>query len=512
MNTKKWLLCSLIGCCVVGCSDDAPSAKGSGTGTSGGSHGVSQAGAQDFGAFRAVLERGEVPGPSVLDDLGFFAEHKLDFAKPDCGGNLCVHAEVGAMANMVDGAACTLVEIGMNTTLDPEKLVRPPLDVVIVIDTSGSMAGEPMAAIREGCKRMVDYLEPDDHVSLVRFSTAATIAFEDQPLANKATILKGFAELNDDGWTNLYDGLYTAFQVAAKHAKPGRQTRVVYMSDGTANTGLVSGAKLRSLARAYAKQGIGITTIGLGTEFDVQILRDLAEAGGGNFYFVEKNAAALEVFKDEVQTAFFPLALDLQIEIEAGPGYVIRGVYGTHGWQGGQLGGTISVPALYLAKRTNAAAPIDGGRRGGGGVILVELAALKGVKDKAVAKLSTSYFAPGAAKPTLSDNALTLPHAPGDVPAGGFFSAASLQKGFVMLNLYAAFQKAALLARDADTGTAISTLGALKGKVGNWLKAQAAPDPDITDDLKYVDLFMVNLAKLPVQTPKGNIAPMWAYD
>lgn len=505
----QWIALSVA---IVACDASIGAEDPVGASAGGGSHGVSQAGAQDFGAFRAVLEDGRVPAPGVLDDLGFFAEHKLDFPKPNCGANLCVHAEVGSMANMVDGSNCTIVEIGMNTPLDPATLPRPPLDVVIVIDTSGSMAGEPMAAIREGCKRMVDYLEPDDRVSLVRFSTHAKVVFEDLPLSKKTQMLAGFADLVEDGWTNLYDGLYTAFQVAAKVKKTGRQTRVVYMSDGEANKGLTSGAKLRSLARAWAKQGIGITTIGLGKEFDVAVMRDLAEAGGGNFYFVEKPAAALEVFKDEVQTAFFPLAEDLQIKVEVGPGYLLRGAYGTHGWKGGPNGGTIDIPALYLAKRTSAEAPVDTGRRGGGGAILLELVPLKGVTAKAVVSMTATYREPGSTKPTVVKADLATPHAPGEAPAAGFFSSPNVQKGFVMLNVFAAFEKAAALASDADTGTAAATLESLKLNVQKWLKPQAKPDPDIVDDLKYVDLFLANLLKLPVQTPKGNVAPVWGVD
>lgn len=512
MNSIRIL--AACGLCLLSwsCGSEAHLGSGGATSSVPGSFGVSQAGAQDFGAFRAILEAGQIPAPGVLDDLGFFAEHKLDFAKPDCGGDLCVHAEVGSMANMVNGSNCTLIEIGINTPLDPSQLGRPPLDLVLVIDTSGSMAGEPMAAIREGCKRMVDYLEPGDRVSLVRFSTTAAVVFEDLPMTEKATMLKGFSSLTDHGLTNLYDGLYTGFQVASKHQQPGRSSRVVYMSDGTANQGLTSGAKLRGLARAWAKKGIGITTIGLGKDFDVAVLRDMAEAGGGNFYFVEKPAAALEVFKDEVLTAFFPLARDFRLSIEPGPGYLIRGVYGTHGWQGSAHGGTISVPALYLAKRTDASAPIEQGRRGGGGAILIELLPLPGIQDQKVATVSTSFVAPATAKTMTASHQLTVPHPPGDVPIAGFFSSPNVQKGFVMLNLYAGLVRAAELARDADVGTAQSTLVSLAQAVEKWLKAQPAPDPDIVDDLKYVNLFVGNLAKLPVQTPKGQVAPIWPQD
>jgi Ca-activated chloride channel homolog len=122
--------------------------------------GVGQGGAQDFGQLRAILEAGGIPGPDTLDDVGFFNEHKIPLPAPDCGDDVCLHGSLGVMGNMLSGANCTLVLLGMNTPLDPAELERPPLHLVIALDTSGSMAGEPIEHVREGLLRLSAALRP----------------------------------------------------------------------------------------------------------------------------------------------------------------------------------------------------------------------------------------------------------------------------------------------------------------------------------------------------------------
>ena len=101
--------------------------------------GVGQGGAQDFGQFRAILEAGEIPGPDTLDDVGFFNEHKIELPAADCGDDVCLHGALAMMGNFLTGTDCTMLLVGMNTPIDPAELERPPLNLAIAVDTSGSM-------------------------------------------------------------------------------------------------------------------------------------------------------------------------------------------------------------------------------------------------------------------------------------------------------------------------------------------------------------------------------------
>lgn len=495
------LATGLLAFALMGCAADSASVGGAPE-PGPGSTGISQGGAQDFGLFRQILDAGEIPGPDTLDDLGFFAEHKLDYPMPSCGNDVCMHGLLGIMGNMISGSNCTLVQIGMNSPINVDNIQRPPLHLVLSVDTSGSMAGPAMDYVKQGLSAMIPSLQPTDKVSLVTYSTSAKVVLDYVDATNAATLDNAFKSLFAAGSTNLYDGLFQAFSLADKHFLPGYQNRVIYLSDGVATAGIQDSTKLVSLAQGYAKKGIGITTIGVGKEFDVDVMRDLGEVGAGNFYFLEDPKAVVEVFTDEVDTFLVPVALDVKFDVSVGGGYAVRGVYGTNGWQTAEGGGTISIPSLFLAGRTSASDPISEGRRGGGGAMLIELVPKPGAisvpNPYEVGNLSLSFKDPatGTTKTQVTNIvAQTTPDAP---PTSGYFADGTVEKGFVMLNIYAGFKLATQLAADSDPRTARRTLEALRPNVSTWLETN--PDPDIQDDLVYVDKFINNLMVVEQQT------------
>ncbi|MEM6930605.1 MAG: VWA domain-containing protein, partial [Myxococcota bacterium] len=226
----------VIGLLLAGCSSsdvEAPSAPAIPPGISG----VGQGGAQDFGRFRQILDEGGIPGPDTLDDVGFFAEHKFELPAPDCGEDVCIHGMYGAMDNMIDGSVCTVVLVGMNTTLTPESVVRPPLDLTVVVDTSGSMSGQPIADVRRGLTDMLAVLQPDDRLSIVTFGTVAEVRVDRASVASPQLEL-AIQALDTAGSTNLYAGLRAGYELAAATLQPERQNRLLLLSDGVATIGI----------------------------------------------------------------------------------------------------------------------------------------------------------------------------------------------------------------------------------------------------------------------------------
>ncbi len=489
-----------------------------------GSTGLSQAGAQDFGLFRSILEAGEVPGPGTLDDVGFFAEHKLDYAKPECGKQVCGHGLHGEMGNLITGSTCTLVQLGLNSPLQVAKLKRPPLHAVLALDRSLSMEGAPLVHVKLGVVGMIDGLQAGDRVSIVAFSDQAEVMLEAEELsasgAGKQAVDNALGTLMASGKTNLYDGLFQAYALAAAHHKAGTESRVILLSDGATNAGLSQPGKLVSLAAGWAKNGIGITTIGMGNAVDLDVLRDLAEVGAGNFYFVDKAAAVEDVFVDQAKTFMVPVALDVRIDVQIGAGWVVGGVYGTHGWKGSSDAGEITMPSLFLAGRTDATDPLDGppgtGRRGGGGAILLEMMPLQGVVDGGpwMAKLTLRWKHPMSGLEQVQVIEVKKGWSGQGAPLGGWFSGKTVEKGFVMLNIFVGFKLASQLAADGNPGAATGVLSALRAEVQKWLDdpKHDVPDTDITDDLKFVDLFLENLKSVGQQTPISTTPEPWPVD
>ena len=478
---------------------------------SAGGAGVGQGGAQDFGQFKQILEDGEIPGPETIDDVGFFNEHKIELPAADCNGDkVCLHGLFGQMGNMINGSNCTTLMIGMNTPIDPAELDRPPLNLALAIDTSGSMQGDSIFYVREGLERMLDSLDPQDRVTLVTFSTFAEIDV-DYATGDDPALLNAINGLVADGGTNIYDGLRTAFDRVEEHAEEGWQNRVILLSDGMATEGITSDAKILEMAAAYNELGYGLTTIGVGVDFDVDLMRTLSEGGSGSFYFLEDPSAVQEVFVEEVTSFMVPLAEDVTIEADIGGEYVLRGIYGTKRFEATGESGSIEIPNLQLAHRESVD-DNEGGRRGGGGAILLELLPRKeaGGQDNYVGSLTLRYR--DALSDEMVEQVISVDAPLGPTDEGSYFETKSVEKGFVMLNIYMGFQMAATRAKSGDDRGALNVLLGLETGVVGWLNEN--PDADIEDDLKYIRLFIANLRARGAEEPPPSQDPPepWPQD
>ncbi len=496
----------------LGTATTATSASGGDAAEGGGGEGlgVGQGGSQDFGQFKEILDRGEIPGPNTIDDVGFFNEHKLTLPTPACPNDVCVHGLFGQMGNMITGSDCITVLVGLNTAIDIEKLKRPPLNLSLVIDTSGSMEGEPIAYVRDGLMRMLDGLEAGDHISLVTFSTAANIQVE-AVTGDAPELINAIDAIAASGGTNIYDGLRTGFELVAEHYQEGAQNRVILLSDGNATEGITNSAKIVSMAAGYSAQGFGLNTIGVGADFDVELMRTLSEQASGSFYFLEDPAAVQEVFHEEVTSFLVPLAEEVSLDVDIGDAYVLRGIYGTKLFDFSNGAGSIDIPNLQLAHRTDVDDHENGGRRGGGGAILLELLRKDGAaQTQDVGDMMLRYRVPKTDTFVEEKVAIQIPVAPDQVDLeNGTFEDLSVEKGFVMLNIYVGFQMAATRASQGDFNGAWKVLDSLDKNVDAWLAAN--PDFDIDDDLKYIRRFKDNLiavgATEPPPTQPGELPP-----
>jgi Ca-activated chloride channel family protein len=222
-----------------------------------------------------------------------------------------------------------------------------------------------------------------------------------------------------------------------------------------------------------------------------------------------------EVFHEEVTSFLVPLAADVQLDVDIGGAYVLRGIYGTKLFEVSAGQGTIDIPNLQLAHRTDVDDHEDGGRRGGGGAILLELLRKQGQSQtRDVGSLKLHYRLPNTDQFVDEEVEIQIPVAPGDVDLeSGTFEHVSVEKGFVMLNIYMGFQMAATRASQGDYDGAWNVLDALDQNVDAWLAGH--PDFDIEDDLAYVRKFKTNIeAKRPTDsepTPTPTPEP-WPYD
>ncbi|MEZ4454463.1 MAG: VWA domain-containing protein [Nannocystaceae bacterium] len=292
-------LCGLLGLASA-CSVSGGKALDASDTAGGGGQGVGQGGAQDFGQFKQILEDGEIPGPETLDDVGFFGEHKIELPAPECGQSVCLGL-FGQMGHVINGSVTTLL-LGMNTPIPipPTRATAP--------STSLSPSTSPSSM-----QRRLDLRPRGAHPDARRPRTPATRSRSSpsarrrprSPSSSPAATppSPGRSTPSEPAAAPASTGLRTAMELIEGSMESTQQNRVILLSDGVATEGITSDAKILEMATAYTALGIGLTTIGIGTDFDTELMRSLSEGGSGAFYFLEDPQAVQEVFVEEVTSS-----------------------------------------------------------------------------------------------------------------------------------------------------------------------------------------------------------------
>lgn len=226
------------------------------------------------------LEDGELPPATAVRTEEFLAAMDYDFPRPS-GDELRLSTFCGP--SPFGGEGLTLVQVGIRAK-DLADEPRPAAHLVLVVDTSASMRfGGRIDIIRRVLGRLGERLGPNDRVSLVRFGRSAEVVFEDAGAEEAAAMAAVARTLEADGSTDLASGVREGLKVADRAADaPGRQRRIVILSDGTAaiETGVFD--RLRQYVAEAASRHVRLEAIDLGqaTQQDEYLAR-LARAGGG---------------------------------------------------------------------------------------------------------------------------------------------------------------------------------------------------------------------------------------
>lgn len=465
-----------------------------------GGGGVGLGGAQDIGQFRDLVERGMVPTPDTFDAGGFFAEHFVEQPAPACGQPLCISPMLSYGRDWVTGQPRTTLQIALTTTIDASKLPRRPLDLVVVVDRSGSMSADArLSKVQSGLRLLVDQLGPSDRMALVSFESTATV---DARLGSSRDALRvAIDRLVPSGGTNIHDGLLAGLSMASADASLAREHRVILLSDGLASAGITRDSSIVAMAEGFVKEGVGLSTIGVGTSFNPTLMRTLAERGAGNFYFLEDAQAIQEVFLDELKISMTPIALDLQIAAATEGGARIRRVTGRQGWSGIGAYGDVELPAAFAISRESSKP--DGGRRGGGGALFLELENV-GAPAEELARVWVSYRLPGQTERLqnlVEVGSLALPDGDAPVPA---VSHQAMQKQAAMYELFRGIDASLRYYQQRDA-CASTVLSATRRSALLWNAEYQ--DPDIAADLILIEQLQGNIGQalgLPVSPRECN--------
>ncbi|MDA7423230.1 vWA domain-containing protein [Thalassococcus lentus] len=252
-----------------------------------------------------------------------------------------------------------LVHIALQGALPAE---RPPMNLVFLIDTSGSM-NQPnkLPLLKQSFRLMLGQLSAEDSVSIVTYAGSAGRVLDPTPATERETILAALDNLRAGGGTAGQAGLQQAYATAAEMAEEGEVSRVILATDGDFNIGINDPEELEKYIADKREDGTYLSVLGFGRgNLDDATMQSLAQFGNGMAAYIDTLAEAQKVLVDQLTGALVPIADDVKIQVEFNPatvaeyrliGYETRALrredFNNDAVDAGEIGAGHQVTALY---------------------------------------------------------------------------------------------------------------------------------------------------------------------
>ena len=210
-----------------------------------------------------------------------------------------------------------IVKIALDAMRLARRDSRPPVNLALVIDRSGSMSGDKIAKAREAALEAVDRLGADDIVSLVVYDNVIETLVPAERVGDGRRLRDAICGIQARGGTALHGGVMRGAAEVRRNLEDRRYiNRVILLSDGLANVGPSSPEELGRLGASLMRDGISVTTIGLGLGFNEDLMTRLAQRSDGNTYFVEHSSDLARIFTAELGDVMNVIARRVVIEID----------------------------------------------------------------------------------------------------------------------------------------------------------------------------------------------------
>ena len=229
------------------------------------------------------------------------------------------------------GAQKAVVKITLDAPPPPEKSMRPAVNLAIVLDRSGSMAGQKLERAKDAAIEALRHLGPMDMFSVVVYDHNVSTVVTAQHAKNIEWIEGRIRQIRSGGNTALFGGVSQGAAEVRKNLDGNYVHRIILLSDGIANVGPSSPEDLGRLGAALIKEDISVTTVGVGTDYNEDLMTSLSQNSDGNTYFVESSRDLSRIFTAELGDVLSVVAKKVNIIIELPNGVKPLNIIGREG-------------------------------------------------------------------------------------------------------------------------------------------------------------------------------------
>ncbi len=262
---------------------------------------------------RAVINSGAIVPAEEVRTAEYLQYYEQSFPEPQYD-TIGLDLSLGNNRIPAEGGLAWL-QIGLQTKSEQNEIVAP-LNLALVIDRSGSMSDrDKMPYLKQSMQIFLQSLNPEDIVSIIVYSDDAYVLLPAQTVGDGSWIQHTINSIQPAGSTNLHAGLMAGFEEVEKNFDIRRNNRVILLTDGIANRGVSNPNRIASEALHYNEQGIYLSTIGLGLDFNDSLLSTLADQGQGGYSFVDSAQEMDRVFREHVSSLKQRVANDVSVTV-----------------------------------------------------------------------------------------------------------------------------------------------------------------------------------------------------
>ncbi|TKX45561.1 VWA domain-containing protein [Halorubrum sp. SD690R] len=315
--------------------------------------GLAAGGAKDVANFRQNVANGYTPQPEAISDEGLFYDYHFETGtRAESEALFAPRYSAAVSDHPISGETERYLSVGLDSTLSVDEFERPRLDLVAVLDVSGSMdsafdayyydehgrkheaedaASTKLDAATRSLCALTEQLHAEDRLGVVLYNHRAHVAkpLRDVGTTDMPAIRRHIREIAAGGSTNLADGFEAAVDMLVDGTpSPSVERRVVFMTDMMPNTGATGDSELTQLFADAAAEGVHTTFVGMGLDANAELTDTLSGIRGANHYFIHSAAEFERRLGEEFDYMVTPLVYDLNLDLEA-DGYEIEAVHGS---------------------------------------------------------------------------------------------------------------------------------------------------------------------------------------